>query len=416
MTTIRDLVSRGYTSDRIGLELELESEKAQPLGWVDKQSMWTVHNDGSLRQNGVEYVFNNPLWGGDIDAALQAFEDNTKGVKFIDTGYGSTHVHYNVGNLYTTEVMSIVVGWSILEDAFLTVCKPSRDGNNFAQRFNVLNQLVNVLSTQYTSGGNRIERLFTGISPDYWKYANLNLATIRGLGTLEFRPYHSTWDIKEIRSWIDRIVSFCKGMVAIGDPVQVLEEADRNLEAFISKYAGVPATEKLIDLTRRNISTAFRLAYVVDKWEDVKTLRASPWKKSQKKGYKDIVMDDSARTIELETIRPGDTFTPNPAWSNPLNAPPRAPMHRSAEEIQAQIARERVVLQAFTRAATGTGGLGGATGTRTGGVSLAQTLNEASQAIPAEPQRPARPQRRPVVDEMPAFRPGSEDPDDTSNF
>jgi len=392
VTTIRDLVSRGYTSDRIGLELELESEKAQPLGWVDKQSMWTVHNDGSLRQNGVEYVFNNPLWGGDIDAALQAFEDNTKGVKFIDTGYGSTHVHYNVGNLYTTEVMSIVVGWSILEDAFLTVCKPSRDGNNFAQRFNVLNQLVNVLSTQYTSGGNRIERLFTGISPDYWKYANLNLATIRGLGTLEFRPYHSTWDIKEIRSWIDRIVSFCKGMVAIGDPVQVLEEADRNLEAFISKYAGVPATEKLIDLTRRNISTAFRLAYVVDKWEDVKALRASSQKKSQKKGYKDIVMDDPVRTIDLETIR------------------------RSAEEIQAQIARERETLQQFASTVTGAGGLGGATGTRTGGVSLAQTLNEASQAIPAEPQRPARPQRRPVVDEMPAFWPGSEDPDDTSNF
>lgn len=376
MTTIRDLVSRGYTSDRIGLELELESEKAQPLGWVDKQSMWTVHNDGSLRQNGVEYVFNNPLWGGDIDAALQAFEDNTKGVKFIDTGYGSTHVHYNVGNLYTTEVMSIVVGWSILEDAFLTVCKPSRDGNNFAQRFNVLNQLVNVLSTQYTSGGNRIERLFTGISPDYWKYANLNLATIRGLGTLEFRPYHSTWDIKEIRSWIDRIVSFCKGMVAIGDPVQVLEEADRNLEAFISKYAGVPATEKLIDLTRRNISTAFRLAYVVDKWEDVKALRASSQKKSQKKGYKDIVMDDPVRTIDLETIR------------------------RSAEEIQAQIARERETLRAFARAATGTGGLGGATGTRTGGVSLAQTLNEASQAIPDQPPQPVSPARVRVTDHI----------------
>lgn len=376
MTTIRDLVSRGYISDRIGLELELESEKAQPLGWVDKQSMWTVHNDGSLRQNGVEYVFNNPLWGGDIDAALQAFEDNTKGVKFIDTGYGSTHVHYNVGNLYTTEVMSIVVGWSILEDAFLTVCKPSRDGNNFAQRFNVLNQLVNVLSTQYTSGGNRIERLFTGISPDYWKYANLNLATIRGLGTLEFRPYHSTWDIKEIRSWIDRIVSFCKGMVAIGDPVQVLEEADRNLEAFISKYAGVPATEKLIDLTRRNISTAFRLAYVVDKWEDVKALRASSQKKSQKKGYKDIVMDDPVRTIDLETIR------------------------RSAEEIQAQIARERETLRAFARAATGTGGLGGATGTRTGGVSLAQTLNEASQAIPDQPPQPVSPARVRVTDHI----------------
>ena len=364
MTTIRDLVSRGYTSDRIGLELELESEKAQPLGWVEKQSMWTVHNDGSLRQNGVEYVFNNPLWGGDIDAALQAFEDNTKGVEFIDTGYGSTHVHYNVGNLYTTEVMSIVVGWSILEDSFLTVCKPSRDGNNFAQRFNILNQLVHVLSTQYTSGGNRIERLFTGISPDYWKYANLNLATIRGLGTLEFRPYHSTWDIKEIRSWIDRIISFCKGMVAIGDPVQVLEEADRNLEAFISKYAGVPATEKLIDLTRRNISTAFRLAYVVDKWEDVKTLRASPPKKSQKKAYKeaiDFVVDDRGPTIDLEGIRPGGTLTVNTAWTHPSNSPPRQPRHHSAEEIQAQIALERETLRQFTRAATGAGGLSGIT-------------------------------------------------------
>lgn len=285
---IRDIYGRGYTSDRIGLELELESSRTQSLGWVEKQSMWTVHNDGSLRQNGIEYVFANPLWGGDIDAALQLFEDSTKGTTFVDTGYGSTHVHYNVGNLCTTEVMSIVVGWAILEDAFLTVCKPSRDGNNFAQRFNVLNNLVSTLSST-----NRIERLFSGIGQDYWKYANLNLATIRTFGTLEFRPYHSTWDTKEIRAWIDRIINFCKGMVAIGTPVQVLELADRDLDSFITKYAGVPATEQLIDLTRRNISTAFRLAYVVDEWEDVKAFRENPPKKSNKKKSSDgLVVDE----------------------------------------------------------------------------------------------------------------------------
>lgn len=289
---IRDIYGRGYMSDRIGLELELESSRTQSLGWVEKQSMWTVHNDGSLRQNGVEYVFANPLWGGDIDAALQLFEDSTKGTAFVDTGYGSTHVHYNVGNLCTTEVMSIVVGWAILEDAFLTVCKPSRDGNNFAQRFNVLNNLVTTLSSSY-GPNKRIERLFTNISQDYWKYANLNLATIRTFGTLEFRPYHSTWDTKEIRAWIDRIINFCKGMVAIGTPVQVLELADRDLDSFITKYAGVPATEQLIDLTRRNISTAFRLAYVVDEWEDVKAFRENPPKKSNKKKPSDgLVVDE----------------------------------------------------------------------------------------------------------------------------
>lgn len=290
---IRDIYGRGYMSDRIGLELELESSRTQSLAWVDKQSMWTVHNDGSLRQNGVEYVFANPLWGGDIDAALQLFEDSTKGTAFVDTGYGSTHVHYNVGNLCTTEVMSIVVGWAILEDAFLTVCKPSRDGNNFAQRFNVLNNLVTTLSSSYIHANKRIDRLFTNISQDYWKYANLNLATIRTFGTLEFRPYHSTWDTKEIRAWIDRIINFCKGMVAIGTPVQVLELADRDLDSFITKYAGVPATEQLIDLTRRNISTAFRLAYVVDEWEDVKAFRENPPKKSNKKKSTDgLVVDE----------------------------------------------------------------------------------------------------------------------------
>ncbi len=287
MTTIRDIYGIGYASDRIGLELELESSKAQPLAWVNNQTMWAIHNDGSLRQNGIEYVFRQPLWGGDIDAALQLFEDNTKGIPFVDTGYGSTHVHYNVGNLLVTEVMSIVVGWSILEDAFLTVCKPSRDGNNFAQRFNVLNSLSQTLVSSY-GPSKRIDRLFASISADYWKYSNLNIATIRTLGTVEFRPYHSTWDIKEIRSWIDRIVNFCKGMVAIGNPVQVLEFADRDLEAFIAKYAGVPATEQLIDLTRRNISTAFRLAYVVDEWEDIKSLRENPVKKGRGKKLPDV--------------------------------------------------------------------------------------------------------------------------------
>lgn len=315
---IRDIYGRGYTSDRIGLELELESSRTQPMGWVEKQSMWTIHNDGSLRQNGIEYVFANPIWGGDIDAALQLFEDGTKGVPFVDTGYGSTHVHYNVGNLYTTEVMSIVVGWAILEDAFLTVCKPSRDGNNFAQRFNVLNSLVTTLSASYGSQ-KRIERLFANVSQDYWKYANLNLATIRTFGTLEFRPYHSTWDTKEIRAWIDRIINFCKGMVAIGNPTQVLESADRDLDSFITKYAGVPATEQLIDLTRRNISTAFRLAYVVDEWEDIKALRENPPKKSNKKKPIDgLIIDEASGWVDT-----GLQFTPaDPVFGgNTFNRP-----------------------------------------------------------------------------------------------
>lgn len=311
MTTIRDIFGRGYTSDRIGLELELESSKQQPLGWVSNQNMWTVHNDGSLRQNGVEYVFASPLWGGDIDAALQLFEDNTKNVPFVSTGYGSTHVHYNVGNLYVTEVMSIITGWAILEDAFLTVCEPSRDGNNFAQRFNVLNNLVATLVSGY-GPNKRIDRLFSSVSADFWKYSNLNLATIRGIGTLEFRPYHSTWNIKEIRAWIDRIITFCKGMVSIGTPIQVLEAADGNLEEFINKYAGVPATEQLIDLTRRNISTAFRLAYVVDEWEDVKNLRTS--KRGKKKESMSLEGDGSISGMQASVADIGE-WRPTVDWT-----------------------------------------------------------------------------------------------------
>lgn len=341
---IMDIYGRGYRSDRIGLELELESSKAQPLAWVDKQSMWTVHNDGSLRQNGVEYVFANPLWGGDIDAALQLFEDSTKGTAFVDTGYGSTHVHYNVGNLYTTEVMSIVVGWSILEDAFLTVCKPSRDGNNFAQRFNVLNNLVTTLSSSY-GANKRIDRLFANVSQDYWKYANLNLATIRTFGTLEFRPYHSTWDTKEIRAWIDRIINFCKGMVAIGTPVQVLELADRDLDSFITKYAGVPATEQLIDLTRRNISTAFRLAYVVDEWEDIKALRENPPKKSNKKKPSEgIYIDEALGPFERPPAEVGNSFIESLSRAARADDGGFSLMERERERLLAtarEMARER---------------------------------------------------------------------------
>ena len=372
---IRDIYGRGYTSDRIGLELELESSKTQSLAWVDKQSMWTVHNDGSLRQNGVEYVFANPLWGGDIDAALQLFEDSTKGTAFVDTGYGSTHVHYNVGNLCTTEVMSIVVGWAILEDAFLTVCKPSRDGNNFAQRFNVLNNLASTLSST-----NRIERLFSGIGQDYWKYANLNLATIRTFGTLEFRPYHSTWDVKEIRAWIDRIINFCKGMVAIGTPVQVLELADRDLDSFITKYAGVPATEQLIDLTRRNISTAFRLAYVVDEWEDVKAFRENPPKKSNKKKPSDgLVVDEIGIDFDNTTIQ----FNPaDPVFGgNPFDRP-----------ITRDEVRTETLGQAMGRAARGGGGFSAVERERQ---RLLAAAREQAVAREQERQR-AQPAARPV--------------------
>ena len=116
MTHVISELFAGLGKPAIGLELELESTKPQPLDWI-KGSLWTVHEDRSLRRNGIEYVFAKPLWGGDIAAALEQFRENTKDTKFIDDSiYGSTHVHYNVGHLYSTEIVSILLAWSILED------------------------------------------------------------------------------------------------------------------------------------------------------------------------------------------------------------------------------------------------------------------------------------------------------------
>ena len=276
----------GQPKPAIGLELELESPKPQNVDWI-KGSLWTVHNDGSLRKNGVEYVFVKPLWNGDIVAALEQFQDNTKGTKFLeDSINGSTHVHYNVGHLCATEVVSILVAWSILEDIFLGLCKPTRRGNLFALRYCDSNGFISTMldGIRGRDDSESLVSLFRMFNSDRWKYMNLNVSTIRTLGTIEFRCYHSTADVDEISSWINRLINFCERAVALGNPIDVLNFADTKLPVFIEQLTGIRPTDEMVDACRNNMSTAFRMAYVVPKWEDLVEFRKN--KKQEPKKQK----------------------------------------------------------------------------------------------------------------------------------
>jgi hypothetical protein len=185
-------------SDReIGIEVEVENHQweRQPKG------LWVVKGDGSLRNNGAEWI-TNPVaarW------APQALEDLLGGTCLTkDCCFSprtSIHVHYNVQQMSTAQVTDVVLLYTALEPLFYKFTGRGRIKNIYCVP---LMDTTLITGMNYNNLSNTIE--------SWSKYTGLNLLPIRELGTIEARHMHGTFDHKKVVTWIRmwiKLIDFC---------------------------------------------------------------------------------------------------------------------------------------------------------------------------------------------------------------
>jgi Putative amidoligase enzyme len=178
----------------IGIEVEVE-------GILDREPylpLWNCIEDGSLRNNGAEYV-SVPTKSVDIESSLRFLKGKLPPSREFSPRT-SVHVHLNVQDMQIDQLKTMVLLYIVFEKALFTFVGEKRDRN------------IHCVPLRETRFLDRMNSIFTkfGLRENTWlKYSALNLCPmgVPSRGTVEFRHMHGTDDVDKLMIWINLILS-----------------------------------------------------------------------------------------------------------------------------------------------------------------------------------------------------------------
>lgn len=203
----------------IGIEVEVENV---PNAHHEQFKFWKKIVDGSLRNNGYEYV-SPPLRGKLIEAALLELDSHLKGMnphyEFSDRT--SVHIHMNVRHLTPEQLVMFLITYIALEPLFFKytekVPNSQREENNYCVPVNASKYHLHIPTYlgKFLAEGD--VKYIHYLVNDWRKYTAFNLRPIAEtngpngpLGTVEFRHMGGNCDIAYIIGWINMIQSLRK--------------------------------------------------------------------------------------------------------------------------------------------------------------------------------------------------------------
>ena len=174
----------------VGIEVEVENS-----GRVgDEPYIWTQRADGSLRNNGIEWV-SFPLPTRYIEKALTWLYKRVLTSKADFSVRTSIHIHLNVRDMTPDQVLSLIIAYMAVEKLMFKFEGTGRYKSIFCVPLEECS-LLGVLDTY-------VQHNFQG---EFWmKYTAFNLCPIMSFGTIEFRHLHGTKDVTKIMNWISLI-------------------------------------------------------------------------------------------------------------------------------------------------------------------------------------------------------------------
>ena len=192
MTTIQqrfglnDALSQKDTPLMFGTECEIESVYDFSRG-----EWWNIEADGSLRNNGQEFI-SIPL---DKERSIKAFEYLHKHLSYRnkDEAFSprtSIHVHVNCKNLEEDVVKNVLLLYALYEEVFFMQVDPSRKDN------------IHCVALSDTHLPHRYNFRVVDLQAAWSKYTAFNLKPLASYGTIEFRHSEGHADVKRYTEWL----------------------------------------------------------------------------------------------------------------------------------------------------------------------------------------------------------------------
>lgn len=217
----------------VGVECEIESIEGHGRA---EQYGWKVTTDGSLRNNGFEYI-SSPV---PVHVASDLFKKLHSTIKTgsLDpfSQRTSVHVHANCANMKVREVRDTVWLYALFEEAFFLMCTPERRDNIHCTPLT-----ETYLPTLYNHS------LSTMISR-WHKYTALNLKPITKQGTIEFRHMQGHADTALMDEWLAIIRNLLA--TARETPVDASLLQEDNIKIAYQKIFGCSRLSNQYELVR----------------------------------------------------------------------------------------------------------------------------------------------------------------------
>ena len=237
----RDADPRSYLAhDRLacqallGVEIELEGVSFATVtdrAPEEVRRWWGFSEDGSLRGANFEAILRTPLAGDDYCTAVSvlcSYLNDKYGKKLNASERTSLHIHCDVRDLTTDQLIKLILIYMIFERALFHYVGKGRDKSNFCipnckfvDLFDSLGSLT-AAPEKFHSSVNRMD-----------KYGALNLSALPKFGSLEFRHHPGCFNEEDIIRWSNIILSLRKW--AVESPTDAI-----SLPEYLSAY-GPPA-------------------------------------------------------------------------------------------------------------------------------------------------------------------------------
>jgi hypothetical protein len=176
-----------------GLELEVEGARND---W--KTVGMTVKEDGSLRNNGLEFI-TKPMTYSNLGYLLEYFFKRNPITADNYSERCSVHVHINALDMTEDEIAAFCLVYQVFERVLFNWIGHGRDKNIFCvpwydtlMTYRVVDRIIN--KDNYVLRG-------------WQKYTALNLTPLTTQGTMEFRHMEGTHDVARILTWV-RLIGY----------------------------------------------------------------------------------------------------------------------------------------------------------------------------------------------------------------
>lgn len=277
-------------SGQFGIEIETETKKYAdyPTGFLKEKMKggyscpklkgWEAKGDGSLRDFGIEYVFKQPYSYEESLEILDNFGEETSGIPFLPNSPStSVHVHINMFNESFLTMANFCTLYVLFENVLLEYSGPSRRSNLFSLPTRCSEQVSKNIITMFQEiDKGKTKGLIWG--NDAVKYAALNLARLRDLGSVEIRCFRGETDPAILKKWLGIINSL---LVYSRNPGMnprdiILDYRMRDIELFYSVFGDYASDLEgacdgmLSELIFKNLWYAGEIATSVPDWDQLK--------------------------------------------------------------------------------------------------------------------------------------------------
>ena len=275
--------------------VEVEYEGVGPVPEMNRD-LWTAVPDGSLRNDGVEFI-TRPV---NIRTAVRSFRylnELAAREGFLDTVRTGIHVHADMRDLTIAQVQGVLAAYGAFEPLMFQLMDPEREENIYCVPWYRAPDQAQMVA--YLAGGPMETERLSGLP--LVKYSALHLGPLWQFGTLEFR-HAPTWrDPALFRRWIcaiNRLIEWGRRE----SPESVIEKCTQNpsplaREIFGWTMAHVSDPETLMDDVNSLATVDEMIPY---------TYKASDWEWDVREGatsgvgYHDVAVEVPEEDASLE--------------------------------------------------------------------------------------------------------------------